>query len=83
MEISVSAGIEHIHKFIAPQALLIDHQGREDTFFVNGARSQAMSMGKSLIELPSDAAEKTMWISRLDSGSLAGRKCTFRRNVSS
>ena len=67
------AGIEHVDKFVAPQALIIDHQGREDTFFINSVRTQALSMGKSLIELPSDAAESMKWITRLDSGSLAGK----------
>lgn len=73
MKLSVKASIGHIHKFIAPQALIIGDQGREDNFFINSVRSKALALGKSLIELPSDAAENMMWITRLDSGSLAGK----------
>jgi len=73
MELSVKASIGHIDKFVTPQALIVGDQGREDTFFINSVRSKALAMGKSLIELPSDAAENMMWITRLDSGSLAGK----------
>ena len=31
-----------------------------------------MEIGKGIIELPSDAIENMMWLTRLDSGSLAG-----------
>ena len=72
MEVSVTASVEHIDRFAPPQALIIDHQGREDAFFTRSIRSKALSMGKSLIELPSNAAENLMWIARLDSASLAG-----------
>ena len=34
-----------------------------------------MDIGKSIIELPLDATENMMWITRLDSGSLAGLFC--------
>ena len=72
MEASVRAGLGHIDKFVMPQALIIDHEGREDTFFINSVRMKALDMGKSLIELPRDAAVNMMWITHLDSGSLAG-----------
>ncbi len=73
MELSVKASIGHIDKFIALQALIVGDQGREDVFFIKSIRSKALAIGKSLIELPSDAAENMRWITRLDSGSLAGK----------
>lgn len=72
MKISVEASMEHIQTFIHPQVVIIDSPSREDTFFVTTLRSKAMDIGKSIIELPSDATENMMWITRLDSGSLAG-----------
>ena len=72
MEISITASMEHIHTFIHPQVILIDNPSREDAFFVNALRRKVMDIGKSLIELPADATENLMWITRLDSGSLAG-----------
>ena len=73
MEISITASMEHIHTFVHPQVILIDNPSREDAFFVNALRRKAMDIGKPLIELPADATENLMWITRLDSGSLAGR----------
>ena len=72
MEISVEASMDHIQTFVHPQVIIIDNPSREDNFFVSTLRSKAMYIGKSIIELPSDAAETMMWITRLDSGSLAG-----------
>ncbi len=72
MEVSVTASMEHIHSFMHPQVLLIDDSAREDEFFVTALRSKAMEIAKGIIELPSDAIEKMMWLTRLDSGSLAG-----------
>ena len=72
MEISVEASMDHIHTFIHPQIIIIDNPSREDSFFVTTLRSKAKYIGKSIIELPSDATESMMWITRLDSGSLAG-----------
>jgi len=77
MEASVKASIGHIDKFMAPQALIVDGQVREDTFFINSVRTKATAIGISLIELPLDAAENMMWITRLDSGSLAGKTSSY------
>lgn len=68
----MEASMEHIHTFVHPQVIIIDSPSREDPFFVTTLRSKAMDIGKTIIELPSDAAENMMWITRLDSGSLAG-----------
>ena len=72
MQISVEASMEHIQTFIHPQVIIIDSPSREDFFFVTTQRSKAMDIGKCIIELPLDATENMMWITRLDSGSLAG-----------
>ena len=71
MEVSVTAGMEHIQTFVHPQTIIIDDSAREDAFFVDALRSKVMDLGKGIIELPRDAAETMMWITRLDSGSLA------------
>jgi len=72
MEVSVTASLEHIQTFIHPQVILVDNPSREDTFFTTALRSKAMDIGKPVIELPTDATENMMWITRLDSESLAG-----------
>ncbi|KAK4693729.1 hypothetical protein P7C71_g3732, partial [Lecanoromycetidae sp. Uapishka_2] len=71
MEVSVTASLEHIQTFIHPQVILVDDPSREDAFFTTAIRSKAMEIGKSVIELPSDSTESMMWITRLDSESLA------------
>jgi hypothetical protein len=55
-----------------PQACIIDGSGSEEDFLVNGIRIKATDIGQSVIELPSNAADLMMWITRLDSGSLRG-----------
>ena len=72
MEISVASGMGYMHTFVRPQVILADHSSREDAFFIRALRSKALEMGKSIIELPKDAATNLMWITRLDSLSLAG-----------
>ena len=72
MEVSVEASMDHIQTFVHPQVIIIDNPSREDKFFVTTLRSKARYIGKSVIELPLDATETMMWITRLDSGSLAG-----------
>jgi hypothetical protein len=72
MEVSVTASMEHIYTFVHPQVIIIDDPSREDMFFVSALRSKAMDIGRGIIELPPDALETMMWLTRLDSGSLAG-----------
>lgn len=73
----MTAGVEHIQTFVHPQVIIIDNPSREDLFFITALRSKAMDIGKSVIELPVDAAENMMWITRLDSASLAGLSIWF------
>ena len=72
MEVSVAAGLEHINTFVHPQVILIDAGNREDAFFIKAIQSKTTDIVKSLIELPMDAVENMMWLTRLDSASLAG-----------
>ena len=69
----MEASMDHIQTFVHPQIIIIDYPSREDNFFVTTLRSKAMYIGKSIIELPSDATQNMMWMTRLDSESLAGR----------
>lgn len=71
MEVSVEASMEHIQTFIHPQVIIIDNPSREDAFFVTTLRTKSKDIGKPIIELPLDATENMLWLTRLDSGSLA------------
>lgn len=68
----MEASMEHIQTFIHPQVIIIDNPSREDAFFVTTLRSKSKDIGKPMIELPLDATENMLWLTRLDSGSLAG-----------
>lgn len=72
MEVSVTAALEHIHTFVHPQVIIADYSPREDRFLTKSLQNKAQALGIPLIELPPDAAEKLMWMTRLDSGSLRG-----------
>ena len=75
MEVGVNAALGHIQSFMHPQAFITDDLNHEEAFFVKGIRSKALEIGKSIIELPLDAANKLRWMTRLDSGSLSGKQC--------
>ncbi|KAL8871106.1 MAG: hypothetical protein Q9174_002994 [Haloplaca sp. 1 TL-2023] len=77
MEVSVAASLGHIHTFMHPQVIITDDPSREDAFFTRAARSKAMELGRSLIELPTNAAADLMWITRLDSASLSAWQTTY------
>ena len=44
----------------------------EEGFFIEGTRREAEVLGITLIELPENAPQDLAWLSRLDSGGLAG-----------
>lgn len=71
----MTASMDYMHTFIHPQIIIIDDASREDAFFVSAIRSKAMDIGRGVIELPPNAMETMMWLTRLDSGSLAGISC--------
>ena len=79
MEVSVSASLGHIQSFMHPQAIITDDPDREDNFFTKAVRGKALELGKVVVELPQEASENLMWITRLDSSSIAGN--SFSRFV--
>ena len=77
MEASVSASLDHIQSFVHPQVLLMDDPNRDDDFFVDATRSKAQELFIPFIELPPNAIDTLMWITRLDSASLAAWQRTY------
>jgi hypothetical protein len=73
MKVSVSAGFSHINTYINPQETIIDGSGEEDGFFVKGLKGRAQILGRTIIELPENAEESMLWLTRLDSASLSGK----------
>lgn len=72
MEVSSSAGFNHVNTFVHPQATLIDGSGDEEIFFLRGLRNRASNLGRTVIELPENAEQNLMWTTLLDSASLSG-----------
>ena len=77
MEVSVAAALGHVDNFIEPVAVISDGSGTEDSFFTSSMRRKTNELSKVLIELPEDAIENLMWITRLDCGSLAAWQTTY------
>lgn len=73
MEVSVSAGLNHINTYMHPQAVIIDNSGIEDKFFLTAIRDRSTLLGRTLIELPRNAGQSMLWMTRLDSSSLNGK----------
>ena len=71
--------IDHINKYMHPQALLVDVSGMEEDYFLASIRKQAPISGIPLIELPEHAPSRLGWIVKLDSSSLAGKGTTRTR----
>ncbi|KAI9797395.1 MAG: hypothetical protein M1835_000728 [Candelina submexicana] len=70
MRASILAGLKYVDEFMHPQVVITDSSGQEDAFFTSAVREKTSVSRKALIELPRDAAENLMWLTRLDSGSL-------------
>ncbi|KAI0999763.1 hypothetical protein K3495_g8433 [Podosphaera aphanis] len=70
MQVSVSAAFKHINTLMNPQATLIDASETEELWFLEGIRSQALDLSRTVIEIPKDAEENMRWITVLDSSSL-------------
>ncbi|KAL9585079.1 MAG: hypothetical protein Q9212_001743 [Teloschistes hypoglaucus] len=81
MEVTVAAGLGHIQTFMHPQVVIVDDPSREDGFFTKAMRSKTLELGRSLIELTIDATENSMWITRLDSASLAGSLVRLLKSI--
>lgn len=78
MKISASAALGHIHAFLHPQAVIVDNSGIEDIFLLEGFKTTSAMLGVTLIELPKDAAQNLMWLTKLDSWSLSGTSLCFK-----
>lgn len=72
MEVSSAAAFGHINTFIHPQATLIDGSGEEESWFSRGVQDRAITLGRTVIELPDNAEKNLMWMNLLDSASLSG-----------
>lgn len=73
MEVSCSAGLNHINTFVHPQAVIIDASEDEDRFLILAFRTKANALGRTLIELPEKAEQNLMWFVQLDSAALSGK----------
>lgn len=74
MQVSASSGFHHINTYIHPQATFIDNSGEEEPFMFSGLKMRAMSLGRTVIELPANSEENLMWLTMLDSASLSGKQ---------
>jgi hypothetical protein len=80
MEVAVSAGFNHINTFVHPQATFVDASGEEEIWFLKGIKNRAVSLGRTVIDLPENAEQNLMWITMLDSASLSGMSLLLCRN---
>jgi len=72
MEVSAAAGFNHINTFVHPQATFVDASGEEEIWFLKGIKDRAVTLGRTVIDLPGNAEQNLMWITMLDSASLSG-----------
>ena len=68
---SVAGAMKHIQDFMHPQAVIMDDAELEDEFFVKAIKGKMRDYRKTLIEIPAGRYEDFLWMTRLDSGSLA------------
>ena len=61
--------------YMHPQAVLIDSSAGEQHWFLAGVRDQVQGQNIALIELPERPLDRLGWLTKLDSGSLAGKSC--------
>ena len=73
MASAVQTALSQITTFMHPHIYISDDPMLEEAPFVLEYRTKATKEAKTLIELPPDAAERLMWMTRLDSGSLSGK----------
>jgi hypothetical protein len=73
MEVSTVAAFNHINTYVHPQATIVDGSGEEELWFLKALGDRAISLGRTVIELPDNAEKNLMWITLLDSSSLRGR----------
>lgn len=73
MEVSSGAALGHINNFMHPQAVIVDNSDTEEEYFLIGIRDRSIEVGRTLIELPGNAEQRLVWLTRLDSSSLNGK----------
>ena len=73
MEVSSSAAFNYVNTFVHPQATIVDGSGVEEVWFLKGLKERAISLGRTVIDLPEEAEHNLMWITLLDSASLSGK----------
>lgn len=70
-EVAVAGAMNHVNNFMHPQVIITDDSAVEEVFFVKGIRAKARDLGRPVIEVPKGKYEDFMWMTRLDSSSLA------------
>ena len=70
-EVSVSGAMKHVNDFMHPQAIIVDDSSLEDQFFTRAMKKKVKDIRRTLIEIPDGRYEDFLWITKLDSGSLA------------
>ena len=66
------AALDSIGIFMRPQVYFCDGTAGEEAVFLQEYKAKAGKEARPLVELPKDAAQRMMWITRLDTGSLIG-----------
>lgn len=72
MEVSSGSAFNHINTFVHPQATFVDVSGEEEAWFLKGVEEKAVTLGRTVIELPENSEQNLMWITLLDSIALSG-----------
>lgn len=70
-EAAVSGAMNHVNTYMHPQVIITDDSATEDVFFTKGMRSKAKELNRPIIEIPQGKYEDFLWMTRLDSSSLA------------
>ena len=70
-EVSAAGAMKHINDFMHPQVIIMDDSTLEDEFFTRAVRMRTNEYRRALIEVPAGRYEEFLWMTRLDSGSLA------------
>lgn len=79
MERAVVNGLHFIRDFIAPEVVITQRQGWEDSFFWDGLEVQKAESGTPHIILPTPSKD-LMWVASLRSHALQGKyMCPFQQ----
>ena len=70
-EVSVAGAMNHVHNFMHPQVVIMDDSMVEDVFFIKGMRGKMSELDVPIIEVPRGKYEDFLWMTGLDSVSLA------------